>query len=143
MALTLTTAKVKFPAGKVFPGQYGDRVNVVLTPTNGGEEIKLWGNPDSEISQLKKGQEVQVINDGKGFKLAAYEAAPEVVQAPATGKEALTLNQAKKRIAADVEQSAKFFRFCYETAQQQMQGLIDDPSELRAIATTLFIQGMR
>ena len=68
-ALTVHTATVKFPAGKTFTTQYGDRVNAVLT-LDDGEEIKLWGNPgDPNLTALKKGQQVAVVQDQKGWKL--------------------------------------------------------------------------
>jgi len=78
-SIQLHTGTVKFSAGKAFQTKHGDRINVVITLAN-GEETKLWGGPDdAALLALKKGQQVQLMRDTKGYKLIA-EAQPE--QAP-------------------------------------------------------------
>jgi hypothetical protein len=66
---SLTTGKVKYTAGTPRDYGHGDRINVVITPTNGGEDIKVWGRPGEAIAQLKKGESVTLSYDGKNYKL--------------------------------------------------------------------------
>jgi hypothetical protein len=71
---SLTTGKVKYAAGTPRDYGHGDRINVVVTPTNGGEDIKVWGRPGDAIAQLKKGESVTLSHDGKGYKLVLMNA---------------------------------------------------------------------
>ncbi len=68
---------------------------------------------------------------------AAVPPPPVVTAAPVVTKEV------KRAIAADIETSAKLYRYCFEQAQLQMDGLIDDPALLKDIASTLYIQALR
>ncbi|MEO1149008.1 MAG: hypothetical protein AAFY26_25905 [Cyanobacteria bacterium J06638_22] len=66
---TITTATVKYAASN--PKDYGNgpRINV-LTTLASGEEVKLWGNAgDQALLALRKKQSVQLLFDGKGYKL--------------------------------------------------------------------------
>lgn len=61
-------AIVKYPALAPKDFGYGTKVNVVLICN--GEEIKIWGKPNSPIATLKKGEQVSLVFDGKSYKLA-------------------------------------------------------------------------
>lgn len=68
---TLISGKVKYAAGQPRQTQYGKRINVVIARLDGGDDIKLWGNPGDAIAHLRKGETVQVMHDGKTYKLLA------------------------------------------------------------------------
>ena len=73
----LVDATVKYGAGKVVSTQYGDRVNVVCV-TQDNQEARIWGKPDDpELKALRKGQAVQLLDDGKSFKLATRKGVTE------------------------------------------------------------------
>lgn len=148
MALQLVNATVKFPAGKVFQGEWGDRVNFVAV-SDSGEEIKIWGNADnSEIKELKKGQKVQLVWDGKGYKLVNSEPAPAEKNSHQNNgnqspKPELSVEQ-KRAIAAYIQGQADLFNFCLKTVRERVEGINpDDTESLRAIATTLYISAQR
>ena len=149
-ALTVHTATVKFPAGKTFTAQYGDRVNAVLT-LDDGEEIKLWGNPgDPNLTALKKGQQVAVVQDQKGWKLLntpPAEVSHPAVENNGNGK-AIThtpLSADEKRaIASYIDQIADLYSYCAKVAATKCADPNDPYEEnIRAIATTLFIQTVK
>lgn len=76
-AVTLISGKVKYAAGQPRQTQYGERINVVIARGDGGEDIKLWGNPGDVIAHLRKGEAVQLMHDGKGYKLVATVPTPD------------------------------------------------------------------
>lgn len=143
---SLTHATVKFPAGRVVETQYGDRINVVFTPTNGGEDIKLWGKPDDpRLTSLKRGNPVQLIHDGKGYKLLeTAQPMTTAAQLPQPTTQTPEWSDERKRaIAAQIKRNARLFRFCYDQAKDAFEGEALEVEDLRAIATTLFIQALR
>jgi len=48
---TLVKGRVKFPAGRVFNTQYGERINIVVELPD-KQEIKLWGKPGDIIGTI-------------------------------------------------------------------------------------------
>jgi hypothetical protein len=68
---TLISGQVKYAAGKPRQTAYGDRIDVMIT-LNTGEDIRLWGNPaDPSLTALSKGQDVSLMQNGKGYKLVS------------------------------------------------------------------------
>lgn len=143
---TLITATVKYAASTPKDFGHGDRINVVLTPTS-GEDIKVWGKPNDSIAQLRRGQSVQVLWDGKSHKLVETDQpAPAVPQAqpqsPETAEEAF---DAALRVSA--KRYAKAIKLAKAIALQELGvEAIDDPQILTAvkdIASSLFIESSR
>lgn len=89
MPVTLYAARVKYgPQPKPMETQYGPRINVVATLEQTGEDIKLWGNPDSAIAHLKKGETVSLAKTDKGnWEIASFpnEPKPAPSDAPPPG----------------------------------------------------------
>ena len=149
-SIQLHTGTVKFSAGKVFETQYGSRINaVVVLPT--GEEIKLWGSPgDAALTALKKGEQVQLLKDQKGFKLVADTPA-ETPQAPVAptnsngnGKRlAQTWSDDERRaIASKVEQHSKLMKYCFDQVKTQFgEGMSEE--SLRTMAITVYLQNCK
>ncbi|WP_416667922.1 hypothetical protein [Egbenema bharatensis] len=68
----LISGKVKYAAGKPRQTIYGDRINVMITLST-GEDVRLWGNPgDPSLTPLRKGQDVSLMQNGKGYKLVSH-----------------------------------------------------------------------
>ncbi|WP_218080932.1 hypothetical protein [Anthocerotibacter panamensis] len=144
---------VKYPTGKAFEGQYGPRVNAVVTLST-GKEVKLWGNPDNfTLTALRRGETVQVLEDDKGkLKLLETDPAPALTpplrpaQTPATHSlptaPGWTVDE-KQALAERVTQHAELMRFCLEMAQKRFGDLVATEESIRALATTLFIQALK
>ena len=102
------------------------------------------------MALLTKGARVQLIpttvsKSGKqshNIVLLDVPTATTVPSGESTSQVSVTRAH-KAAIAADIETSAKLYRFCFEQASLQMDGLIDDPALLKDIASTLFIQALR
>ena len=68
--MNIFKGKIKYTAGKVYDGQFGQSINAVITLTN-GEDVRVYGKPDDEkLKSLKKDEEVTVIYDNKSYKVA-------------------------------------------------------------------------
>ncbi|WP_019500910.1 hypothetical protein [Pseudanabaena sp. PCC 6802] len=119
---TLIAGKVKYAAGKAKDYGHGDRINVVITA--GGEEVKVWGKPDDAISLLKKGQDVQLIHDGKGYKLVETEASVE--HQPSQ----LWTDEQKRAIALAVNQKADLLKYCLEVSKAKFVAVYSDDEPL-------------
>lgn len=154
-AIQLLSGTVKFPAGKMFETQYGQRVNAVVTLEN-GEEAKLWGNPDDhELKQLRKGQAVQLVKDTKGYKLVGSSPAPSPQSPVPTGSAVppiLESEQGREQIKTYVKWQAKLLKQCYGEVLNQFctpdkngEMLLDptDAESVRSLAVTLYIAAQR
>ena len=68
-------ATVKYAALSPKDYGHGPRINVVCLCD--GEEVKLWGKPNSPLSSLKRGEQVQITPAKNGYKLVSNETTPE------------------------------------------------------------------
>jgi hypothetical protein len=136
---TLIAARVKYGAGQPRETQYGMRINALLTLPNGTEH-RVWGKPeDLAISSLKKGQQVQLLYDGKGYKLVADNQPAQVKQPVAT-----ELNPEQKRAIADyVTGQADLLKFCWTTAAVKLGGIATEEESIRCAAASLYIAAQR
>lgn len=66
---TLIRGKVKFKAGQPYTFKHGDRINIVVTPNDGGDDIRVYDAPGSPIAFLQKGEEISLLFDGKDYLL--------------------------------------------------------------------------
>lgn len=111
-----------------------------------GEEIKLWGNPgDPALTALKKGQQVAIAQDQKGWKLLNTPPAEDSQVEPGNGKAAtlhtpLTPDE-KKAVANYLDQLGDLYGYCQRVAVAK--NLAEEAEDIRAIATTLFIQAVK
>lgn len=149
-ALSVRSATVKFPAGKTFQTQYGERVNAVLT-LDDGEEIKLWGSPgDPTLTPLKKGQRVAVAQGDKGWRLLNTPPAEDSISRDENNGNGKTIAHTplsadeKRAIAAYIDDIAGVYNYCTKVAATKCVDPSNPYSEdIRAIATTLFIQAVK
>jgi len=128
---SLTQATIKFPAGRVFDGQYGPSCNVLVTMPDGSEQ-KIWGKPD-ELQSYRRGDSIALLADPKTgkYKPVAIEQAPQRANHPAP--------QADKQAIADFIQSqCKIYSYCYQQARSAMPS--DAPLEaVQAAASSVYI----
>lgn len=138
---TLIQAKVKYPSREPKDYGHGERINIVVTASN-GEEIKIWGKPTDAIALLKKGESVQVIFDGKNHKMLEPESS---TVKPESTTDIVWTGEYKKAIAQQITQSADLLAFCLQTAKSKFvdTGLIQSEESLTTLATTLFNQAKK
>jgi hypothetical protein len=153
MPVTIVQAKVKYPAGKVFPSKYEgkpNRVNVVCTNAN-NEQIKVWGSEGGALSYLQREQAVTLIYDGNSYELAQDAPAPSTAPI-AVPQAALALTPETAEAAWDAKLSQVSARYgkAIEAAIALAQvhlGLtdeeIDSPANravIQPMAASLFIE---
>jgi hypothetical protein len=147
-ALNLTYGRVKFTAGEPRQTSYGMRINCVITLPS-GEEVKLWGDPgDPMLTSLTKGQQVQLAQNAKGNWQLVQQQQDESV--PANGQNAVQIVQnqlwsddEKRAIAAKVSENAKLMKYCLAQTREHCGEYLETSEDLRAIATTLFLEALR
>ncbi|NJL42524.1 MAG: hypothetical protein HC856_09525 [Pseudanabaena sp. RU_4_16] len=105
-----------------------------------GTEHRVWGQPDDQaIASLQKGQQVQLLYDGKGYKLIADSQPAQVKQPVATE---LTPEQ-KRAIAEYVTGQADLLKFCWTTAAVKLGGIATEEESIRCAAASLYIAAQR
>lgn len=85
-------ATVKFEAREPKQTSRGPRINVKVTLDN-GQEVQVWGNPESPIADWKRGQRVNIKQKGE-----YYDPAPGTPD----GGAAQTTPQAAQKPVADI-----------------------------------------
>jgi hypothetical protein len=147
--LALTTATVKYTPGQPRETQYGLRINAVITLPD-GTETKLWGNPDdAALLALKKGQTVQLAKNQKG----QWQLVQQQDKSSQGNGKGTVHNQTeshidwtpdqKRAIASRIEERAKLMKFCLEQARKHCGEYLESSEDLRAIATTLFLEALK
>ncbi|MEO1208602.1 MAG: hypothetical protein AAFX78_03585 [Cyanobacteria bacterium J06638_20] len=129
---TIANATVKYAASN--PKDYGNgpRINVLTTLPN-GEEAKLWGNADDQaLLSLKKKQSVQLLFDGKGYKLVEAQASSTAPTATPAAPA-----PSKTEVGAYIEQMTGLYAACYRRAQGALDGAPE--SAIQAAASSVFI----
>lgn len=108
---SLTTATIKYPAGRVFDGKFGPSCNVLVTMPDGSDQ-KIWGKPE-ELQSYRRGDAIALLQDAKGkFKPVA--------------------------IADFIQSQAKLYSYCYRTAIETMPS--EAPLEaIQAAASSVYI----
>jgi len=134
---SLTTATIKFPAGRVFDGQYGPSCNLLVTMPD-GSEVKVWGKPD-ELQSYRRGDSITLLQDAKGkFKPVAIAQQPQPVNHPVPQAAPPKPELDKQAIADFVTQQAKLYAYCYQQARSAMPS--DAPLEaVQAAASSVYI----
>lgn len=147
--LTITYGRVKYTPGEPRQTSYGMRINAVVTlPT--GEEVKLWGDPgDPTLTALTKGQQVALTQNAKG----GWQLIQQQDESMSANGNSAVHNQTeshtewtpdqKRAIASRIEERAKLMKFCLEQARKHCGEYLESSEDLRAIATTLFLEALK
>jgi hypothetical protein len=134
---SLTVATVKFPAGKIFDGQYGPSCNVLATLPDGSEQ-KIWGKPD-DLQGYRRGDQIHLVQDAKGkYKPVAIAQTPQPVSHPAPQATAPKPELDKAAIADFIQTQAKLYAFCYQRAIETMPPNAPDAA-IQAAASSVYI----
>ena len=136
-------------APKVWNTKYGKRCKVGFQPTgtNVQEEKIVWGPEfDQVLNGLVVGQKVmlQPKNNGRGFTVVLLPNAPQIQtetfdQPTASKGYKSPSKDLKKEVIAHIKMEGDLFKFCFETASDLMQDFSLSDDNIRAVATTLFI----
>lgn len=142
----LTTATIKFPAGRVFDGQYGPSCNVLVTMPDGSEQ-KIWGKPD-DLQGYRRGDSIALLADPKTgkYKPVAIAQSPQPVSHPAPQSTAAPgpapKPQAppvdKQLIAQFIVDQSRLYSFCYAQARAAMPDDAPDAA-IQAAASSVYI----
>lgn len=132
---SLTTATIKYPAGRVFDGKFGPSCNVLVTMPDGSDQ-KIWGKPE-ELQSYRRGDAIALLQDAKGkFKPVAIAQQPQPAEQPAPVKQAPQVD--KQAIADFIQSQAKLYSYCYRTAIETMPS--ESPLEaIQAAASSVYI----
>jgi hypothetical protein len=147
-ALQIIAATVKYTAGTPRNTERGPRINVVVNLPDGTEH-RLWGDPGVPVlTPLKKGQSIQLAWDGRSYKLVGQPQSQQDESPIAPAQESVhnhtewTPDQ-KRALASRIEERAKLMRFCLEQARKHCGEYLESSEDLRAIATTLFLEALK
>jgi len=149
--VTATIAVIgKLKESNFQPGSFYRSVLFVdLSQPEGSEAAKIWKSlTDSECQGLTVGSTVQLVPTGQDQNgkakhniLLADAPAGRVGQLTSETELGWTPEQ-KHALAAKVQQNADLLRYCLETAQVKFADLVE-PSDIRALATTLFLSATK
>ena len=139
--MNILKGKIKYTAGKVFEGQFGQSINAVVTLAN-GEDIRVYGKPDDEkLKALKKDDEVTVIHDGKSYKVAFDMTTVDQIPTKETNETpAPTVNKNGKLTAEEISEKATFMTGIYADIFHQLQASGLEAAQAQPAAATIFIQ---
>ncbi|MBD2019241.1 hypothetical protein H6F43_03470 [Leptolyngbya sp. FACHB-36] len=140
MQMHLLRGTIKYTAGKPKDHGYGEKINVVVTPSDGSDDIRVWGKPDDPIAQLRKGEEVQLFHDGKAYRIVSSDDPPASSNGNGSGTAAATASPAAEPVEPndeDIRELVGIFR--------QLKKALPDAWEdtCRAFAPTVFMQRCR
>ena len=141
--------------GRPKQSSYGDGVYhpcLFLDEAKSGEEAKIWKSlSEEEVSQLRKGDRVQLVPAGKNtngtdkhniVKLGGSTSATNSQPTTANSQQQGMTAEQKRAIAAYVEQMGDLYAFCLSTAQNKI-GASTDGETVRCMASSLFIASQR
>lgn len=149
--MQIKTGTVKYPAGKVFNSEWGERQNVLLTLSDGSEE-QIWFKAGQQPhAALQRGQPVQVLFEERNGKtqrrLIVNESAPPEPTATPEVVEAGMSPERKRVIAAYVEEQANLLGYCLKTSREKFASadapLVESEESIRALAVSLYIAAQR
>lgn len=145
----LIEATVKWPAGKIFEGEWGPRQSVTLQLPDGTEE-KIWFKPGMEPhSSLQKGQPVKVLvsavpgKNGKHQYTFISDNPVSQPSSPAPKKSAILSDEDKRNVAEYIEQQSKLLKFCLTTAQKECGEICPSEEGIRSLGVSLYIAAQR
>ena len=117
--MKIHSARVKFAAGKIFSGKYGDRQSIKLELEN-GDEVDVWFDAGhQDYCSLRKGAYIQVVQNGDKFT-AAFDDSDEPPALPPSHTPAMAAppsagmsEDEKAALFQDICLRAKVIRTCH------------------------------
>lgn len=130
-------------------GQYGPYQSVLFKDETGEKIWKSFQPESEELKLLSMGAQVQLVPVGERNGKASHNIV--LLDAPTTPSTAPSVKdvvpqcwtpEEKRAIATKIEQQSELLRFCLVTAKRKFGDLVA-PEDIRALATTLFIQALK
>ncbi len=140
--MQIKNGTVKYPAGKVFQSDWGERQNIVVEMDDGTEERLYFAAGRQPHASLKRGQQVQLLYENGKRRLVVSDKPATPTEPPQPAYQELTPDT-KRAIANYIQDQAKLMRFCLETARENFSEQVETEESLRTLATTLFIATQR
>ncbi len=140
--MQIKNGRIKYPAGKVFQSDWGERQNIVVEMDDGTEERLYFEKGRQPHASLKRGQQVQLLFENGKRRLVVSDKPDTPAEPPQPAYQELTPDQ-KRAIANYIQDQAKLMRYCLETARENFSDQIETEESLRTLATTLFIATQR
>ncbi len=140
--MQIKNGRIKYPAGKVFQSDWGERQNIVVEMDDGSEEKLYFAAGRQPHASLKRGQSVAILFEGGKRRLVVNDKPANQQPEPQPQYQELTPDQ-KRAIAAYVCDVADLLGFCLKTASEKFGNQIETEESLRTLATTLFIATQR
>jgi len=141
--MDIIQARVKYTAGKVFEGQYGESINAAFT-TAEGKDVRVYGKPDDEkLKSLKKDDQVTLIYDGKSYKVAYDMKTANQVEPPVKAEatqEAKPFQRSGKLTEEELTEKATYLTGMYADIFHQLQASGLEAEQAQPAAATIFIQ---
>lgn len=140
-------ATVKYEAREPKQTSRGPRINVKVTLDN-GQEVQVWGSPDSPIADWKRGQRVNVKQKGEYYDPApgtpdagTAQSAPQATQKPVADvstPEAVEALQKRARVLTGLY--LDIYAHLIEGDSDKPFGSGINKEDLSSAAATIFIQ---
>ncbi len=140
--MKIKNGTVKYPAGKVFVSDWGERQNIVVEMDDGSTEKLYFAAGRQPHASLKRGQQVQVLYENGKRRLLVNDKPDTPTEPPQPAYQELTPDQ-KRAIANYVQDQADLLGFCLKTASEKFSEQVETEESLRTLATTLFIATQR
>ncbi len=142
--MKIKNGRIKYPAGKVFQSDWGERQNIVVEMDDGSTEKLYFEKGRQPHASLKRGQQVQLLfsNGKRRLVVSDKQNPPNGPSQPQPQYQGLTPDT-KRAIANYVQDQAKLMRYCLETAREKFSEQVETEDSLRTLATTLFIATQR
>ena len=142
--MQIKNGTVKYPAGKVFQSDWGERQNIVVEMDDGTEEKLYFAAGRQPHASLKRGQQVQILFENGKRRLVVSDKPnpPNGPSQPQPQYQGLTPDT-KRAIANYVCDQADLLGFCLKTAKEKFSDQVETEESIRTLATTLFIATSR
>lgn len=139
----MVTGSVKYTADKILNTQYGQKINAVITLPD-GQEVKLWGKPDDlSLRSLQRNQSVQLLYDGKGYKLIETPVLSHSQNSNSNGNQPTQYTpwtqEEREVLKAKVLDHAALLKHCLITARSEFGELLHTEDCLFKAAKTLYL----
>ncbi len=140
--MQIKNGRIKYPAGKVFQSDWGERQNIVVEMDDGSEEKLYFAAGRQPHASLKRGQSVAILFEGGKRRLLVNDKPDTPTQPSQPQYQGLTPDT-KRAIANYVQDQADLLGFCLKTASEKFSEQVETEESLRTLATTLFIATQR
>ena len=124
---------VKYGAGAPREGQYGPSINILVT-LDDGSQVRVYGKPGDVIERYKSGQNIQLVDDKRKYKIVEEE-----MQQAAKQVQNIDVSE-KPDLAAMVFEMSAIYSQAYIDIYNKMSEAGIPHENATAATSTIFIQ---